>query len=890
MDQHHRDNDLGNPAHILHAIRKVQALYIKEHDPATTFSAALDTMLEITGSEFGFLDEVLTDAEGVMYKLNLALSNIAWDNGSMRLYDELITHRFEFRNLSNLAGLPVRDRRTIISNDPPRDPRSGGLPPGHPPIRSYMGIPLCYGGEVVGVAGLANREGGYTEEMADLLEPLLSAYTGIIMAARVKRKDKEHLETLRANEEKFRTVADFTHDWEYWISPGGDILYMSPSCERISGYSTEEFLADPELLEKVVHPEDQCPATVPGLQENPPPGGIESRDYRIVTRGGEERWINRICAPVYRKDGAFLGLRSSCRDITERKQAENKLKRYQSYLEDVVKEHTSELEKRNQELAREIAEHKKTELALRASDALYRLLAENASDIIFTMDADLRFTYVSPSVSRIRGYTVEEAMSQTIAEAMTPESLEVAMRLYLEEMEAESKNPRQARETRTAELEETCKDGSTIWTETTFTLLRDDEGNLVGLLGITRDISKRKQAEEEKKSLMNRFIQTQKMEALGKFAGGIVHDLNNFLYPILVNTQMLLEESSPGSSFHQTLSQSLKAIYKLRDMIKQILSFSRSGDQQFNPVHVKPLVKETLAMLKSHVPGKVRIKQTINGPLDMVLGDPTQIQQILMNLCMNAFDSLEGQTGKVEVRLENVRLDPEKDHCEVEAGDYLCLSVKDSGAGMTEEIMEHIFEPFFTTKELGKGTGMGLSVIHGIIRNHKGFITVESEPGKGSLFSVYLPLMHVEPAEKEHAPYPARGNRTILLIDDEEMILKSVQRMLKGFGYDVITVNGGVEAIEVFSRIPECIDLVMTDMTMPGMNGVDLAGRLIKIRPDIPIILCTGFNDAVNLQSAKRVGIKFVLEKPADIDEVKTAIGQALEPDGEPAEKEKGGR
>jgi PAS domain S-box-containing protein len=394
---------------------------------------------------------------------------------------------------------------------------------------------------------------------------------------------------------------------------------------------------------------------------------------------------------------------------------------------------------------------------------------------------------------------------------------------------------------------------------------------------LKNEINQRKQAEKENLNLLSQLIQTQKMDALGRFAGGIAHEMNNFLYPVLVNTQMLLEESSPNSSFHQTLEQSLKALYRQRDLIRQILSFSRKGHQQFIPVHVKPLVKEALAMLKSLIPSTIKFKQSMDSPFDTVLGDPTQIQQIIINLCTNAVDAMGKETGKIEVRLSKAHLEPYQQNSGIKEGEYLCLTVKDSGFGMTEEVMSHIFEPFFTTKEIGKGTGMGLAVIHAIIKNHGGIITVNSEPGKGSLFTVYMPLMAVDTLLEKKEVCPNEGKRTILLIDDEEIILKSIRKVLKVLRYEVVTVNSGYEALEVFSRIPDCFDLVITDMAMPLMTGEVLAGKLHKIRSDIPIILCTGLNDAVNELRAKEVGIRAILEKPADYDELKNAISMALE-------------
>jgi signal transduction histidine kinase/CheY-like chemotaxis protein len=393
------------------------------------------------------------------------------------------------------------------------------------------------------------------------------------------------------------------------------------------------------------------------------------------------------------------------------------------------------------------------------------------------------------------------------------------------------------------------------------------------------EILQRKQAEEEKKNLEHQLIQSQKMEALGRFAGGIAHDLNNMLYPALINTQMLLDETPPDSPIHQTLELSLKAIYRQRDLVRQILSFSRRDNQQFSPVKVKPLIKETVTMLRSLIPSTVKIKQSIDGYRDTVLGDPTQIQQIVLNLSRNAADAMASQNGRIEVSLGNIHLDPSQGYPDIVAGEYLSLAVTDTGCGMTPEVMSRIFEPFFTTKEVGKGTGMGLAVIHGIIKAHRGAISVESVPGKGSRFIVYLPLISEKAQASEREPdmvNNSKGKGRILLIDDEEIILKSVRKVLKALGYEVVTGKSGFEAIDVFSRIPDRFDLVITDMTMPGMTGTELAGKLIEIRHDIPVILCTGYSDIVNKRVAKDIGICGMLEKPADIDDLKQAICRAL--------------
>ena len=404
-------------------------------------------------------------------------------------------------------------------------------------------------------------------------------------------------------------------------------------------------------------------------------------------------------------------------------------------------------------------------------------------------------------------------------------------------------------------------------------------------LQLETEMAERKRAEEEKKAIEAQLVQAQKMEALGRFSGGIAHDLNNILYPVLLNTQMLLADSTPGSSMHQTLEQTLTAIYRQRDLIRQILSFSRRNEQQFKPVRVKPIVKETIGLLRSLIPSTVEIKENIDGSPDTVLGDPTQIQQIVMNLCRNAADAMESLTGTIEVSIGSARLEPDKAHPDRKAGEYLELSVKDTGCGMTPEVMSRIFEPFFTTKEVGKGTGMGLAVIHGIIKSHGGTVTVESQAGKGSRFVVHLPLVDGDPGTDEQGAGSidrVKGTGRVLLVDDEEIVLKSVSKVLKVLGYDVATAKSGSEAVEVFSGTPEGIDLVISDMTMPGMTGLELAEKLLGIRSDIPVILCTGLSDSVNSQHARDTGIRELLEKPADIDDLAGAINRALEREKSP--------
>jgi len=394
------------------------------------------------------------------------------------------------------------------------------------------------------------------------------------------------------------------------------------------------------------------------------------------------------------------------------------------------------------------------------------------------------------------------------------------------------------------------------------------------------EIADRMRAQEAKQRIEAQLVQSQKMEALGRFAGGIAHDLNNLLYPVIMDVEMLLEETPPETATHQTLRQVLNAAYRQRDLVKQILSFSRRSEQQIRPIKVTPLVEETLKFLRSSLPSTIEIRHTLDAKADTIMGDATQIHQIIMNLCRNAADALPQQTGSIELSLENVSLEPGGAHPDLSPGEYVLLRVKDTGCGMGPEVMERIFEPFFTTKEVGKGIGMGLSVVHGILKTHGGGIQVASEPGRGAQFCVYLPLALKETRPKLSEEVQAPSTKTkarVLVIDDEEVILATLQNALQRSGYSVVTVNDSLKAIDVFSRTPEEFDLVITDLTMPRMTGVELSAKLMQIRSGIPIILCTGYSDIINEHQAKAMGVRELLQKPASIGELKNAVRRALE-------------
>jgi signal transduction histidine kinase len=397
---------------------------------------------------------------------------------------------------------------------------------------------------------------------------------------------------------------------------------------------------------------------------------------------------------------------------------------------------------------------------------------------------------------------------------------------------------------------------------------------------LNEEIAERLKAEKEKRAAQSQLAQTQRIEALDRFAGGIAHDLNNILYPILINIEELLAEAPVESPQHELLEQTMKSVIRQKDLIKKILSFSRRTEEELKPVKVAPLVEEALDFLRSTLPSSMTIKQQIDASSDMVVGDPTQIQQVILNLIQNAADSFPTSKGSIEVRLTNTHLEPIRAKQSIKANTYLVLTVKDAGSGIPPDVLNHIFEPFYTTKGVGKGSGMGLSVVYGIMKRHGGTINVQSRPGEGTIFTAYLPAYsgeaHVQAASPEPG-HPGKAKERILLVDDEEYILSSLQRVLKMSGYRVVAVKDGVEALRLFQREPDGFDLIITDLTMPEMTGVELARKVRKIRSGMPVVLSTGFNDSINEQEAHSLGIHELLFKPVDSKELKKIVRRALE-------------
>lgn len=389
------------------------------------------------------------------------------------------------------------------------------------------------------------------------------------------------------------------------------------------------------------------------------------------------------------------------------------------------------------------------------------------------------------------------------------------------------------------------------------------------------DMTTQFKAESERARLEAQLRQAQKMESIGILAGGIAHDFNNILAAIMGFTEMAMDASQPGSRVSQDLDKVLISAHRAKDLVKQILAFSRQSNVERMPIKIQPLVKESLKMLRASIPTTITIKDDIDPQAGVILADPTQVQQIVMNLCTNAFHAMEAQGGTLSVTVREKTIDSSSASGALQliAGDYVELTVSDTGSGITPDVIDKIFDPYFTTKPIGKGSGMGLSITHGIIKSYGGDLTVHSCFGQGTTFQVYFPVVHDETERHDELFVEAPGgNERILFVDDEELLADLGRDMLELLGYRVTARRSSIEALEIFKNAPDQFDLVITDQTMPEMTGSELAQQMLQIRPDVPIILCTGFSQTVSEVSAKAMGIKELAFKPL----TKSSIAQLI--------------
>ncbi len=637
-------------------------------------------------------------------------------------------------------------------------------------------------------------------------------------------------EALRESEDKFRLISEQSL-MGIMISQDRRVKYANEALSKLSGYTTEEILSwEPNESLKLIHPDYRELALEQGVKKesNDQEGVVPSYEVKGIRKSGEERWID-----VYSRTITYQGRSANLTTLID------------------------------------VTGRRKDQEALRKSEKKYRDLIENIDEAIFTLDQAGRITYVSQACESIIGYKPEQLIGHSALDFIHEEDRPQMQLDFQKSINGKAEK---------SEYRIVHKSGEIRWAQSLSNVIYDGS-QVVGLRGVLSNITEQKIAQAEKKKLEIKLIQAQKMEAIGTLAGGIAHDFNNILMAILGYAELARMDLSENKKALGNLDGIVDAGKRARDLVQQILTFSRQTEQEMQPVQVKIMIKEVLKLIRASLPTTVDIRHNITSD-SLVMCDPTQIHQILMNLCTNAGFAMQEKGGVLEVVLDDVECDAgfPIENLQNKTSDCLRLTVSDTGCGIPAGILSQIFDPFFTTKEKGQGTGMGLAVVHGIIKDLGGTINVHSEPGKGSQFVILLPSHknNMILSKNEDKANPG-GTEHILLVDDEQPLVNVGKHLLEKLGYEVTTTTSSVEAFKLFLLQPNEFDLVISDLTMPRMTGYELSEKLLSVRPDIPIILCTGLSLGTSEEQSKKIGIRALVLKPLTSSEMAKSIRAVLD-------------
>ena len=645
---------------------------------------------------------------------------------------------------------------------------------------------------------------------------------------RVEDLLEERTRASRESEARYRRITEGLTDYLYTVRvQDGRAVETThgQACETVTGYTAEEFAADPYLWIRMVVGEERD-QVIERVQRILAGEEILPIEHRIVRKDGQIRWVS---------DTLIQQVDSSRRLVS-----------YDGVIKDIT-------------------EHRLAEEALRDSEERYRSLVANATDMIFiAQDGFLRFP--NPATLTISGYSEEELSTLPFANIIHPEDKEMVIEKHTRRLKGEELP-------NIYSFRILTKGGEVLWVQLNAVLITW-EGR-PGVLCSLRDITPQKRLEEQ-------YLHAQKMEAVGTLAGGVAHDFNNLLQAILGNAQMFLMEKKAEDPGYQQLVAIKQAAQRGAELTQRLLTFSRKVQSKLRVLHLNQEVMEVEKLLRRTIPKMIEVELRLAGNLWAISADPVQMGQLIMNLALNARDAMP-EGGRLVVGTGNMTLDEEfcRSHMDLRPGSYVLLSVSDTGQGMGKEVLQHLFEPFFTTKEVGRGTGLGLAMVYGIVKSHEGYIECESELGKGSFFKIYFPAVEqaVEEEEAEEEERPRGGRETILLVDDEESLRDLAKEILSTFGYTVITASDGEGALEIYRREKDKIHLIILDIIMPGIGGMRCLEGLQSIDPEVKVVIATGYSPEGEGQA------KAVLEgeaggyisKPYDMRELLRVVREALD-------------
>jgi len=650
---------------------------------------------------------------------------------------------------------------------------------------------------------------------------------------------------LRESEIRFRSLHNNVPVGIFRSTPEGRFLSVNPTLINRLGYSTEAELMAIPVPDLYVDVAERY-RMLDELENN---GVVLASEIRLKHKDRTILTLSLNAMPIYDNEGKLMHIDGMVEDITERKQIESELHDREKELDSIIK---------------------------------------NTPDIIYRLNADGNISFISDAISRY-GYRPHELIGRKIKEIVHPADRPKLQRV--------NERRRGDRATKGLEVKLLTKDKPTVQLESMAdeikvdrTFLIDAEGLyhsegsesvFIGTQGIARDITERILHEREREAMSKRFAQSQKMEAIGTLAGGIAHDFNNILSGIIGFSELALEpKSNLDPETRHYISNVLVSGNRAKNLVQQILRFSRQDSDAMQITRIKPIIKELIKLLQASFPSTIEIIHSITAQNDRVYANSTQIHQVIMNLCTNANHAMRGKSGKLTINVENITIHQPRifQALQIPPGNYIRLIVADEGYGIPEGIMDKIFEPYFTTKDVDEGTGLGLAVTLGIMKNCRGLLEVESRPGEGTTFSVYWPLNETgeEKLSKTTGSVPIGNGQKLLIVDDESFFLEVIKTYLENLNYTVCAYQGSLEVLDIIRRNPNDFDLIITDQTMPKMTGIQLVSEIRAVNSIVPIVLCTGFSEVVSEETAANCGISKYLMKPVNNEDLAITVNQLL--------------